>query len=511
MPEDPSSWGAVPAEEFDPTKAGAIEVQPSFVDKLKEALLTNAKSFMPPSPREMAEATPAPVRDFVTDLATGNLSPQVRDVLRTVFQTKVPVVGPALLGGQDSLEGALELAPAVGGAVGGVVGAGAGGVGAVPGATLGATGGEAMRQNIRRAVGLPAAPGMLQSMLKLDPNSPEAATAGLTAEGAAPVVAAGASKVLSAAGGVADRMGLRAIKEILHPSKGLDKQKAMDLAARMRDEGISGTIASREEQIKRANAALSEATADLQAEKNAATAAGTEVSVDKVLEAARKNIPPLLQSGATPETGVAERNAAEKAYRDLTDDIGGRKTIPWEEALQIKERWDDLLQPYYKRKAVTVPEAYDPIKKIADAWRDVLHKARPTAGEALSRKSDLITISKLLPESLKDIQNKGAIDILGRGLLRIPDSIVRSAGNFGPVAGTVSTVTTLASKLLNAGGAAAKLGQALMDSINAGQIDKNEPAPADLTDLLGGSQEPAVPMPSASPVSEGEFLKRYQK
>lgn len=509
MPEDPSSWGAVPVEEFDPAKAGAVEVQPSFMDKLRDALLTHARSYLPPTPSAMAEGTPAPVRDTITDIATGNLSPKVRDVLRTVLQTRVPVVGPALLGGQENLEGALELAPAVGGATGGVVGAGAGGIGAIPGAALGATGGEALRQNVRRAAGLSASPGMIQRWLKLDPNSSEAAAAGLTAEGAAPVVAAGASKVLSAAGGVAERMGLRALKEILNPSKGLDKKKAMDLAARMRDEGIGGTISSREEQIKRAGAALSDATTALEAEKNAAAAAGTEVSVDKVLEAAKKNIPPLLQSGATPETGVAERNAAEKAYRDLTGDIGGRKTIPWGEALQIKERWDDMLRPYYKRKAVTVPEAYEPIKNIADAWRDVLHKARPSAGEALSRKSDLITINSLLPESLNRIQNKGAVDILSRGLLRIPDSVLRSAGNFGPVAGTVSTVSTIAKRLLNAGGEAAKLGQFLMDSINAGQLDKNEPPPPDLMEAL--KLPGSTPAPSVSPVSEEEFLKRYQQ
>lgn len=84
-----------------------------------------------------------------------------------------------------------DFMPILGGTVGGLSGG-------IQGGMLGGAAGESARQLLRRLAGLPAAPGMIQERLGVDPNSPEAALAGLGGETLSNLAAGGAAKGIAA-------------------------------------------------------------------------------------------------------------------------------------------------------------------------------------------------------------------------------------------------------------------------------------------------------------------------
>jgi len=127
----------------------------------------------------------------------------VRGLLQRAMKTRIPNIpgmntlpGVGLLAGRTPEE-ALDFLPAVTGAAAAVPGLVGGGVGAVPAGMAGAAAGEAARQGIRGAVGLPPATGLIQKWTGQDPSSLGAMATGVLAEGAGQGIASGVGGLVS--------------------------------------------------------------------------------------------------------------------------------------------------------------------------------------------------------------------------------------------------------------------------------------------------------------------------
>lgn len=481
VPESPADWGAVAADE-DPSSWGAVPVQEKELTYLQKLLQSILKAKLPGNSLGAAAVRSMPVGGLVSDPISGDVS----------------------------AEQALENLPAVGAVVGTTLTGGNLGAGGIL-----AGGGESARQIVRHAAGMPQATGLVQRMMDLKPDSIEASVAGLVAEmGAVPVAVKVSQAVLTKLAEALNNAGLRTLaKNLLRPTTAMDKRDVIDTAERMRSEGIAGVSTTRAEQIRRADAALKQATADLDAEKARIVAAGGQVPIDPIItppgkppirgprEVAAANIPALIKTPAgpvvTPETGSAQRAAAEKVMRDTVQETGGAAQVPFEHAMAAKERGDELLRGFYTRGQVTEAESLRPTKNVVDSWRAAIYEAFPDAGDLLARKSDLITIKELLEESLKHARATGA----EKGWWYNPAAAVRSIMHLGPASSLTSAGQTLLSKVLDGGAKSVQIWMRLADQFNAEASKRPEDK---------AIEELAKSIQAKPAVTEEEFIRRYQ-
>lgn len=452
---------------------------------------------------------------------------KIQSVLRQIVQAKAPdalmmaagPVGSLVKAGGGTLEGTMDLAPMVAGTVGAVAGAGA------PGAALGVGAAEAGRQLIRRALGLPQAPGVVQKFLHLDPDSSAAAAAGIGAEAAVTPIAEGVGKGVGALAEATDNGALRRLASLLGVATDVDKAHAMDLASRMRDLGIAPARSNRKEILANAERALGSvpigppggAIKDMMEAMDAARATGKEVPatsvVDKALAAIPKNIQGAPgQPSIVPLVGTNVRNAAENSAIDTMNAVRGRSTVPVDEAIAEKTRQDALLRSFYKTGRENVPEAKEFTQIGADAWRHNIHQAFPDLGLKQAKVSDLIDITELLKDANKEATRTG---LLGADRTHNPFSLAMKYAHAGISTGPFVTMSSAAKTILAkvlAGGAQSV--QAWMRAADLMNI--NSPVPHGLGEDINGIVSSAAPAPAPSPsptpsVSEDDFVKKYQQ
>lgn len=291
---------------------------------------------------------------------------------------------------RELAEGALEGAPMAGGMAGAALGA-------APGAALGAAGGEAVRQIGRRAMGEPAATGLIQRAAGMDPDSPAAAATGIAAEA---VLGGSAEKIAQAmrwASGALTNWAGKSRWALLRPgATRADEASGLALAERMKTEGIAPGFSGRAEQVGRAEAALADASSR-RAAAEAAHAADI-VDAEPVLKRVVGQIPENLPGGGIPRVGRPERGAAMRVADDVSAslrDLGGLD-VPFPAAQSEKRRWDSLLKSFYERGAVAPSAAQAPTKGAADAWRAAIADQYPDIGAANLRESELIDIARML-------------------------------------------------------------------------------------------------------------------
>ncbi|HEY2976836.1 MAG TPA: hypothetical protein VGJ35_02630, partial [Burkholderiaceae bacterium] len=173
-------------------------------------------------------------------------------------------------------------------------------------AVVGSAAGEAGRQLLRRAFGAPAAPGVMQRALDLDPNSPPAAAVSLGGEAAAGVAGAGFSKLLGALGRGAEQSAERSIvRDILGGARTeREVAEAPALAKRAQAAGILRSITKRS-RLARAQEALSVASKDAAAKTTAARQAGATVEAGPVLDAIQNELPAAIPGSGAPRRAVA--------------------------------------------------------------------------------------------------------------------------------------------------------------------------------------------------------------
>ena len=451
--------------------------------------------------------------DILQEGARNALQTQVPGILADILPggglAKNPLTGTA------SIEQGLENAPVLGGALGALAGPG----GAIAGAAIGESG----RQLTRRAAGLPASTGLVQRLLDLDPDSPEAAISGLGAETLIGPVAHVGSKVLKAASKFMDESSLRSLIHLLKPVKQMDTENALELAAKLRESGIASPLSTRTGQIKKARAALADASTKLDASKAPYIAAGADLPTQSIHDKVLGAIPEVLPSGNVPLTGAAERAASERAAYDVLDATGGDTRMPLKTALSEKERTDRALRKMYIRGQVNVPVGAEYTKNAADAFRNAIHENFKDVGADMTSKSELLDINRLLRDALKQVKTAGtsaseagaSLGGAAAGRWSIPfinsfQKIVRS----GPIASFSAFGKTLISKILDGGAEGAQLWMRISDQFNLDDESEGGPKAERREDLdlreLAKSILDRQAKPAEPAVSEEEFIKRYQ-
>lgn len=297
---------------------------------------------------------------------------------------------------REMAEGALETAPAIGGTVGGILGN-------APGAALGAAGGEAARQLGRRALGEPAATGLVaERVLGLDPDSPAAAVTGIGVEAALGGSAEKIAQAMRWASGALKNWAGKSRWALLRPGAlPTDEASGLALAERMKTEGIAPGFSGRAEQVERAETALADAS-----KRRAAAEVGHEgdiVNAESVVERVIGQQPATLPSGEIPRVGRPQRGAAGRVADDVQDALatigGGGYDVPFPAAQTEKRRWDALLQDFYESGRETPSPSLKPTKGAADAWRAAIAEQYPDIGAANLRESELIGIARILKEA----------------------------------------------------------------------------------------------------------------
>lgn len=506
------------------TKAG---VDPKFIEDYRK---------LEPAEEQVQQYQEAPPTSLIDKIRAG---------ARQVMQTEIPtdlrpmlIANPmtAPLGYAGSIEGGLEFAPAIGGAVGAVLGEGAA---SLPGALAGASIGESGRQLVRRAVGLPQAPGLVQKLLDLDPDSPEAAAAGIGGEGAATVLGAGASKLLDAAGNATERWGLRSLLDLLHPKTARDQAEGMNLAARMKAENIAPSWSSRPQQIENAKRILAEATAQESAMRGEISQAGGTIPAQPIEERVISAIPKRLPDNTIPMRGQAQRKAAEDVAMDALQTIesthtivGGNRRVPIDAAVDEKVRLDKSVQDFWDTGRENVPGGIKFDVNAANAWRNTIRENFPDYAEAgLLRKSDMIDIDRLLGDAFKQADRIGGLgsaaqegQIAGAALAgrwSIPFMTTLSAlANSGRVASFSAAAKSVLAHILHDGANSAQMWMRIGDGYRA---VVHEDAPNDdnqaINDLVNSvlirkeTPSPTIaPSPVATPTeSKEDFIRRYQQ
>lgn len=506
------------------TKAG---VDPKFIEEYRK---------LEPAEEQVQQYQEAPETSLIDKIKAG---------AREVMTTKIPdefdpllkasfFGAPLALG--DSIEGALDLAPAVGGAVGAVLGAGGA---SLPGALAGAEIGESGRQLVRRTVGLPQATGLVQKLLDLDPDSPEAAAAGVGGEGAATLLGAGAGKLLDMAGNWMERSSLRSLLNILQPKTARDHAEAMTLAKRMQTENIAPAWSSRETQVANADRVLTDATAQEAAMRGEISAAGGTIPAQPIEDRVIDAIPKRLADNTIPMRGQAQRKAAEDVAMDTLQTIDsthtmvrGNKRVPIDAAVDEKVRLDKTVQDYWDTGRENVPGGIKYDVNAANAWRDGIRTAFPDYGEAgLLRKSDMLDITRLLGKAAKVADEVGGLgsaaeegNVIGAAAASrwsIPFMATAKAMiNSGEIASFSSAAKRVIAHILHDGANSAQIWMHLSDQY-APLIDQSEEAQDEgaVDELINAvkTQEEATsptiaPSPTVTPTeSKEDFIRRYQQ
>jgi hypothetical protein len=342
----------------------------------------------------------------------------------------------------------------------------------------GGAAGEAGRQLVRRAFGAPAATGVAQRTLGLDPDSPEAAAAGIGSEALAGVAGAGSAKLLKALSSGLDRSAKRSILNILQPRTAREKADAMRLASVAQRENLVPAMSGRASQLERAKAALAGAKADSDAITQRGVAAGQTVEARPVIDAAVDSIPANLPGvpGAintvTPRSGHAVRRAASQVADDVFNTVantgGGSTKVPLEAAISERRRLDELLTAMYDAGREQAPIGTRSVQTAADAWRGAIADSFPDLGAANLRQSDLIHITEMMRRAAAEaertggmgtsMQEAGAIGAGAVGRMSVPAMLgVRSLVTAAPFASLSAAGKRLAAKLAEGGAQTAQL------------------------------------------------------
>lgn len=475
---------------------------------------------------------------------------KLRAIARQIVTTQIPDVAgvshalPPLALMKDpfsptmSIEQGMENLPALAGTIMGLLG---GPMAPLTGG-IGATGGEAWRQNARRTLGLPAATGMIQRFAGMDPNSEEAAVAGVGAEALISPLASGASKLAGAISRGLNTSSLRSLTRILHPVTQRDQGEALELAARMREEGIAPAGSSRVRQLALANERLAAATTDEAAERarllgqNPPPTLQTQPIQDKVATVVPANLP----SGQTPRLGTALRKAATDARDDTVDALGGGQnpTVPLSTGLDTREALDTMINGYYEGGRENIPQGIQFIKNAADAWRTQIRTEFPEFGKKLLRKHDLLSITRMLTDALEKSRLKGGLgseseagNVVGAaatGRWSIPGMAgMRTLFNSGEWASLSAAGKQALSKIAIGGMDSAQAWMRVADKYNTSLQDDTRPEDHAIEDLalsmiekrdamrqsiLERNETPLVDAPTEAPaaLTEEDFVKRYQ-
>jgi hypothetical protein len=339
--------------------------------------------------------------------------------------------------------------------------------------TVGGMTGEAARQLFRRAVGAPAATGVAQRALHLDPNSPEAAAAGLGGEALAGVAGGVVSKGAKALSGVATDSAERAIvRDILGGARTeREIMEAPRLAKRAQAAGIIKKW-TQKGRLATAQSALNTATADAAAKTNAARAAGATVEAGPVLDAIQNELPSSIPGpvGMPRRAAGAERRAASRVLNDEIDAVintGGGPTgtaVPLDVTFGEIDALDAQLEAMYRRGALDPALGKSATKAGVDSWRAQLHAALPEVADARLTKHELITITEMMKRHLAErFSARGA----GHPVAGVAGSAAvgryspASASLFSAVAGKLAPLTIpgrqIAAKLLSGGAKTAQL------------------------------------------------------
>ena len=332
---------------------------------------------------------------------------------------------------RELAEGALEGAPMAGGMAGAALGA-------APGAALGAAGGEAVRQLGRRAMGAPAATGLVTDLTGMDPDSPKAAAANIALEG---LLGGAGEKMAQAARWAKSTLSNWATKSrvsLLGPSSAIDQAQARELAERLATEGIAPAGSSRARQVANAQARLSEASSARKAVEQ--SHAEDSLNASRVLDEVLAQEPKRLPGGEIPQVGRPERRAHRLVAEDVLASLSGGGETPLPVAQGEKRRWDALLQSFYERGALTPAIGQKYTKGAADAWRGAIADAFPDLGTANLRESELIDILRLL-------QTQQTAEFVGKRSIAGPAAAAGGAG----AAGRWSIPAAVASKGLLSG------------------------------------------------------------
>lgn len=311
-----------------------------------------------------------------------------------------------------------------------------------PGAAsvAGGVAGEAARQLFRRTVGVPQATGIAQRALGLDPNSPEAAAAGLGGEAAAALAGVGASKAAGALGRGAEHSAERSIVRDVLGGARTEREivEAPALAKRAQAAGIVKNWTKRG-RLATAESALSNASGAQDAAYRAAKATGKGVEAGPVLDAIQDELPTSIPgSGAPRKAAAGERRAAGRVLDDELSAIankGGGVTgteIPLDTTLGEIDALDAQLKPMYDRGAL------DPAlgKKATQAGRKAfaaqLRVAFPELADARMTTHELMTIRDMAKRVVDgELQSRG-------GGHQVAGTVGAAAvGRYGPAASGV--------------------------------------------------------------------------
>lgn len=344
----------------------------------------------------------------------------------------------------EALEELADLLPAAGAAVGGIAG---GGAGAIPGAAIG----ESVRQLGRVAAGLPQAPGITQSVLGMDPDSPDAAIAGFAGESLAGSAGALSSKLLNALADASSKSALRSIvRNLLGGARNpMQAEEAVKLARRAQAEGITSPLGgmSMESRLARAKAAKEAANSESEFLTHEAIARGETVESLPVLEAIERASPSPLPGGRTARVTAAETKAAGKAWSDTADALfsgpmhGPTGTaVPVERMVGEIDRLNDVLETMYERGALKPAKGLKTSKAAVEAARAELRKVVPEVADARLRQHELITITNMIDDAIKSGFLRGG----GQRMELAGGAGAAAVGRFGPLASGIAGKVALA-------------------------------------------------------------------
>lgn len=397
-------------------------------------------------------------------------------VAQTLLDTLTSISGAHQLGIDQhvSPEDLVNMLPGLGGALGTAVEPGGG---TAAGMALGSGAGEAARQLMRRLAGQPAATGALTSLTGMDPNSPTAAAANIGLEAALGPLAGKVSGKLS---DLLGRSANRSAVNMMQPVTQKAKEDAMKLAARVHSEDILSTpiklgnfeiklpVATRTQQVSNAQSLLEQAKAASDALEAQGAARGVQVEGGPVLDQAIEQIPanlPTAGSGGVGGLGIARvgrstQRATERAAEDVMDVLAVNSkndlNVSFPVAVGERQRWDKLLQSYYKSGRVDPSISESSVKNIADTWRSQIADAFPEYGAANARLSDLITITDMMKEALKRQTTQGVFPAaqqaaaVGAGAFGRLGVLGAAAGKVVPSLGPVGSLSANGKNLVAA-------------------------------------------------------------
>jgi hypothetical protein len=348
----------------------------------------------------------------------------------------------------------------------------------------GSVAGESARQLLRRLMGAPAATGVAQQAFKLDPNSTEAAAAGLAGEGAAGAIGGISQRLLNYLSKASGRSANRWIVDLLRPRGERETADAVRLAAMARSEGIVPAFSGAAEQASRAAGVLAPASAEAKRLMSEGVKRGTTVEAAPVFQSALDEIPARLPGGGLPATGQPERRAARLVAEDALNTIAAvgqgpaGTQVPLEAAVSERTRLDSLLKAMYDRGGTEAPVAKQAIQSSADAWRKAIADSYPELGAANKRMSDLITIQDMLQRAAKQAERggaagagseAGAVGAAAAGRLSIPAMVAAKMGLMSaPGASAMSAAMSAFSKMTAAGMPASQAVAHITDLLGAG-------------------------------------------